>query len=574
MKSKTKDSNVKSTIRRIAWLIYAIASVIVWLPNADGLLTSRYETAAEHIDLNSSWDVTISGKEYLDVSLRELEFPAVNKGDTVTLTRQMPESIPFRDGVLMLMVKHSAVSMKIDGVNVYEYGLDRIEKNKSVGSGILLIDLPDSYEGKEISIELKVDENSAFRYLDEINVYQWKYVAQIVLTQNRLPMFLGGFLLVFGMVALLVTIFAVVLSTKYFRLFLIAAFSICMGIWTLCYYDIMTLFTIPLYSVALLEYMSLYLAPIFILGYMYNLVKRLNSKTWQYSYWVIFATQIIFAVVSIGLHTVDKVHCATTLPYLLVLIVIELIYLLVVLAINFKRNTKAKLQTRLYLVGILMLVIGIGYDIVTYSLTRYTGYGIRNLKGISSLAIILFVVDLIYIFFMDLTENMMKEKERELLIKSAYSDELTRLHNRRYCSEYMGKLETKGLDNAAVVCFDVNNLKTINDTYGHASGDILIKSAADVINKTFSEYGVVGRMGGDEFIAILTMKKHTKIQQLIESFEKNICINNETDSGFPVSIAVGYAVESEETTKNIEKLYKIADNRMYQNKKEMKKQLK
>ena len=387
-------------------------------------------------------------------------------------------------------------------------------------------------------------------------------------------MFLGGFLLIFGLVSIIITIFAVLLSAKYFRLLLISAFSICMGIWTLCYYDIMTAFTIPLYSISFMEHMALYLAPIPIIGYMYDLVKRLEKRSWKLSYWALFTIQVLFICVTITLHTLDLVHCAASLPYLLLLIILELLYFFIVLGLNFSKNIKSKNQIKLYLAGIFILVIGIGYDIVSYSSNRYLGYNLFKIKGVSSLAIMLFVLGLIYIFFLDLTENMMKEKERDLLIQSAYSDELTKLHNRRYCSEYMKKAEAEGMRNFAVVCFDVNNLKTVNDTYGHAKGDVLIKDSANLIKNTFQNYGIVGRMGGDEFIAIINVKNNDEIQHLLDLFQQNIKQNNRSTKDFPVSIALGYALGMDENEENAERLYQIADNRMYQNKKAMKLQTK
>lgn len=565
-----KKRNYKVTTVKIIWILFALLSVAVWLPKADSLITSNYEQASEHVDLNSLWNVTVHGHEYKNVSLSEFTFPTVNKGDQVILQGTLPKELPFRDGVLRMNIKHSAVRIRIDGDVVYEYGFDRIAKNKSVGSGTQFIDFPDTYAGKEIQIEFYVDENQAFTYLEEINVYHWRYATQILLTENRLPMLLGVFLLIFGLVAILITMFIVVLSPKYIRLFLISAFSVCMGIWTLCYYDVMTVFTIPLYSSALMEYMALFLAPIFILGYMYDLVKRLENKWWTLSYWVLFVIQILFVSTAITLHTIDKVHCAATLPILLSLIVVELLFVFVVLFLNIQKSAKAKLQIKLYFIGGLILVIGTGCDIISYSSVRYLGHRIFSTKGISSLAIIFFVVDLIYIFFLDLTENIMKEKERDLLIQSAYSDELTKLHNRRYCSEYMKEAEKNGLNNVAVVCFDVNNLKTVNDTYGHAKGDVLIQASANIIRDTFQNHGIVGRMGGDEFIAIININKKEEIGSLLEAFEQNIRENNYSTKDFPVSIALGYALGMDENAANTEKLYQIADKRMYQNKKEMK----
>lgn len=100
------------------------------------------------------------------------------------------------------------------------------------------------------------------------------------------------------------------------------------------------------------------------------------------------------------------------------------------------------------------------------------------------------------------------------------------MYNRHYCSEHMKEMENKQDSDYAVFSFDLNNLKIVNDTYGHVKGDILIKSAAEVIAETFEKYGIVGRMGGDEFIAILLTFQKSKIERMIDEFSSNICKKN------------------------------------------------
>lgn len=163
----------------------------------------------------------------------------------------------------------------------------------------------------------------------------------------------------------------------------------------------------------------------------------------------------------------------------------------------------------------------------------------------------------------------MQETERNSLIKSAYTDELTQLHNRRYCMEYMNKIKEEQNDSFTVICFDLNNLKKMNDTYGHAKGDILIKSAAEVIAESFEKEGIVARMGGDEFIAVLNFAEDGKIVLLIEAFRNNIVKKNKKIEGLNMSIALGYACSSSQEH-DIDKIFQIADDRMYENKKQMK----
>lgn len=78
---------------------------------------------------------------------------------------------------------------------------------------------------------------------------------------------------------------------------------------------------------------------------------------------------------------------------------------------------------------------------------RYSGYSPFNLKGVSSIGVMAFVFILIIAFYVDMTKKAMQETERNSLLKSAYTDELTQLHNRRYCKEFMQKIDkgsTKG----------------------------------------------------------------------------------------------------------------------------------
>lgn len=573
----TKENNNntrKGILVKTLWIVYAIFSIFIWLPKFDSLLTSNYEQESECLNLNDFWNVQINEQEYGQVSLSEFKFEAANKGDQLILERVLPAELPYEDGVLRINIKHSALRMFVDDEMVYEYGFDRIAQNKSVGSGIMFVDFPGHYAGKNLRMEFLVDENKAFTSFEDFNVYTWKNAIQVHLTENRLPMFLGMFLLVFGLVAVAITVLVVLLSPKYIRFVLISGFSICMGLWTLCFYDIFTVFTIPLYSIALIEYMALYLAPIFIIAYMYDVAKKSENKYMMICYWVLLSVQYIFISSAITLHTLDKIHCAATLPILLVLVVIGIIYLFVLLTFNYIKNRNKNIQTKLYLAGILILVAGVACDIGLYSIERYLSVELPDIKGVSSFSIIIFVVILIYIFFLDITDKLMHDKEREILIHSAYYDELTEIHNRRYCSEYMDQMEEKDLATTAVLCFDVNNLKTVNDVQGHAMGDLLIIDAANIINKSFGEYGVVGRMGGDEFIAIVSLNDRTQLTDLLDEFRDNIRNNNESTTNAPVSIAVGAAYGKDDQVNNVEKLYQIADKRMYDNKKEMKQRVK
>lgn len=90
-----------------------------------------------------------------------------------------------------------------------------------------------------------------------------------------------------------------------------------------------------------------------------------------------------------------------------------------------------------------------------------------------------------------------------------------------------------------------------------------------MIRETFEEMGMVSRMGGDEFIAIVNTAKEEKVAELINWFQENIQRKNQKVQDLNMSIAWGYASGSSEEA-DIEKVYQAADDRMYECKKQMK----
>lgn len=564
-----KKKNLK-WILKIVWIIYASFSVLVWMPKIDELFTKDYDETSKHVPLEDSWDISINGDLYEDITLDEFHFQAVSKGDKIVMQRELPRDWDLVEGVLRFSVRHSAVNVYVDGQMIHEYGHDRLAKNKTLGSGYQFVDFPNEYQGKNLKIELHIVEDKIFTKLDPVGIYEWKNAYRLLMTENRIPMLLGCFLFVFGLITTVITIFALAFSLKFIRMFCIAVFALCMGMWTLCYYNVILVFSIPLYSVSLLEYLMIYLAPLPITVYMYEDVKNLENKLMRTFYWAIVTVQLAVVTVGIALHTLDIVHMAATLRYMQIIIIAGLVYFIVVIILNLKSGRK--MIDRLYLIGMLAITICVGYDILGYRSRRYQGGTEYAFKGATSIGVVIFIFIMICSFYIDLTQKMMQETERNFLIKSAYTDELTKLHNRRYCMEYINKFKESRDWHFTVICFDLNNLKTMNDTYGHAKGDILIKSAADVIAESFEKRGMVARMGGDEFIAVLETADEKEVSRLMEKFQVNVDKKNKEIPDLNMTIACGRASGSE-SENDIEKIYQIADDRMYENKKQMKLEL-
>lgn len=552
---------------RTVWIAYALFSVILVICLANNLICKDYNVISNHMILSNNWDISINGTLHEKVSLEDFSFDTLKKGDTIVMETTLPDNWTYTEPALCIHIRQTALNMYIDDTVVYQYGQDRLAQNKTVGSGIQLVPFSNDYKGRQLKLELSVTENRPFTQFDSLWLGEWHNLYRCLLTDNRLPLLLGCFLVVFGILVTLISIFAVTLSKKYASVLCLSIFSICIGLWTLCYHNVLIIFSIPLYSISLMEYMTLFLAPLPIIGYMYGYVKQLKSKGLMTCYFFLFGLQLILTVTAITLHTTDIAHGAALLIYFQIIFTCHSLFFTHVLRKGLKNNYA---KHHYYTIGLLAVVVCIVYDLLNYCVQRYLGIKILNLNGISSLGIIIFLLILILDFYYDTTQKMMEEKEKALLIKLAYTDELTQINNRHFCTEYMNKIMNEHTSDYAIINFDLNGLKKANDTYGHLRGDILIQAAANVISDAFSSYGIVGRMGGDEFIAILKTSDEGQIKSMISALEKLIQQVNDKQQDLNLSISYGYATNHDLDEKNIEKVYQLADTRMYEYKRQYK----
>ena len=171
--------------------------------------------------------------------------------------------------------------------------------------------------------------------------------------------------------------------------------------------------------------------------------------------------------------------------------------------------------------------------------------------------------DVMRLYCIDITEL-------KLLRDMAIKDELTGLFNRRGLLElakehYEAALVAK--EHFIILYADLDNLKKINDEYGHHAGDLALKSAAGVLKTVFRDYDIVSRFGGDEFLVLAVDKgpeDFASIQALIESaFAK---FNQKSNLEFDLSLSLGLSSFNHNNPMGFEELVQAADSKLYQRK--------
>ena len=165
----------------------------------------------------------------------------------------------------------------------------------------------------------------------------------------------------------------------------------------------------------------------------------------------------------------------------------------------------------------------------------------------------------------------MEQKEQlQSAIKLAYTDSLTGVKSKRAykeAEESMNQRIAEGsVSEFSLVIFDLNDLKLINDSRGHESGDAYIKDASKLICSCF-KHSPIFRVGGDEFIALLEGEDYSNQDELLDKFEKQILENIAQGR---IVVAFGCSRFAPEQDKDIQTVFERADENMYFKKKELK----
>lgn len=170
------------------------------------------------------------------------------------------------------------------------------------------------------------------------------------------------------------------------------------------------------------------------------------------------------------------------------------------------------------------------------------------------------------IMYLDITEQKAYES---YLQRESFMDPLTGLYNRNYFEKMMKKLQK---DNAAfpmvVMVMDMDNLKEINDTRGHAEGDECLETAGYLLKKSVRREDILARIGGDEFAVILPRSDKATGARLSERIQKAVTRENERkgrQAPLALSLSIGYHV-AETFGESLEETFEKADAAMYSQK--------
>ena len=162
----------------------------------------------------------------------------------------------------------------------------------------------------------------------------------------------------------------------------------------------------------------------------------------------------------------------------------------------------------------------------------------------------------------NVTERVLYEKQLKYL---SFHDQLTGLYNRLYFENELERLKAGREYPLSIISIDVDDLKVVNDTKGHAAGDELLKACAETLKISLRVSDILARYGGDEFVAILPLTDEATCATIVERINKQVEELNQSSSATPLSISIGFTSVLCPGDSLDEKL-KEADDLMYRHK--------
>ena len=166
----------------------------------------------------------------------------------------------------------------------------------------------------------------------------------------------------------------------------------------------------------------------------------------------------------------------------------------------------------------------------------------------------------------------MKKMEHDIIASSSQlaiadwnsnHDSMTQLYNKRHYKEQLKELQNDST--IGVIYFDIDNLKRMNDIFGHEKGDAVILKAAEFIRRYLTEQASGFRIGGDEFVMLIRDCTEEKVQELVSTMRGDEKGNlSDVTAEFYCRLAIGGAFRK--TAETLEETIKRADDEMYKNK--------
>ena len=525
--------------------------------------------------LKSGWDASYQGQSVRECELEEvtkrLQVTNNEKGTLTTSLVMKEEILEGKDmpahPTILLDVYYLGVEVFLDGVPLKTVNMERLESGRFLDSRYQFVSLPDDFPGKTLTIVYHYDGSKAQTMVAAPAFGDFENLYYSFILHNLFPFLAGAFLLLFGIYFLVVSVSVSAIIPEIMGQMVSAILSLVFGIWIIGTFRISFLFMRSEHITAVTNIAFLQFVPLLFL-----LLWQVHPIRYKKLFFLLFIMTGIVSELTILLHITGFMHITRLRIVYYVMSVLFMGYLLYTDYEDIKEGNTDVINM-LQLSGFTLSVIFAFSSMVYYVLTGlpkgnppsttvYTIYGI---------GCVLLVLTRYLIFLILLSRAEGQRVEFESLSRIANTDVLTGLYNRIFCEERFSWLDATEQKQYCIVSLDINHLKYVNDTFGHAKGDTLLIGFADALKSAFPEDAFCCRVGGDEFVVILDERYDVlQLERFLSKLKVLMEGLNETEPMIPHSAAAGYAFKRDLPDKTAHEILLVADHRMYEQKREQK----
>lgn len=453
---------------------------------------------------------------------------------------------------------HQNIQLYVNTQLIYEYPVaNNNPLSDSPGYCWNFINLP--YNTNDIKIIITSPYSSYLKNIPTIYIGNDFSLPAHIITKDILPFALCVIMLVLGIVLAAYHLFISRNINTSGKLLKLGVFSIFLSIWSINECSLTTLLLKNNLVTSYLSFLSLMLLS-FPFAMFVQAFYEDESKIWNWFYQTNLSQIFICMLLVItGIADLRETVWSThAMMIILAVIIIIQSYLLL-------KNGVHSHTVKIHIACIIVCVITLMLDMFGF----YTGTWDGNTFG--RLGFLTYIIALGLSSARETTSLMKMGQEANAYQTLAYTDQMTNMNNRTCFNVDFAKL-SENPEDIAVIDFDLNNLKHVNDTFGHSAGDLYIKSCSTIIYEIFNGIGKCYRVGGDEFVALIEKASSIDMTHYMAMLESSVDASNREnkDSKMRMQIAYGCAIYDPATDKNLEDTYNRADKIMYANKKEKK----
>lgn len=459
------------------------------------------------------------------------------------------------DNFLAFYDNHASVKIYLDGELKWGETNAILPFKMPPGNYWHYIRLPKNYEGMTLRIERISYSEKYNKDIPEIYIGTKSALIYMIGKQELLSLFVGTSCALIA-IALIIMAFTIKDLAIRKRMFRLGVFILTLNGWQFMLSPSIQLIIGNLYIADYIYYSSFFGVPTLALAYMMTYPSIRKNKFIQVTYLLSVISYIIIQILQV---TDIRMYIEMTglghIQYVVLILAVLLCFLKYV-----KRKEKPRDEMSLYLAsgGLILLAI---IDLFRYYSTPgglkilYSRYGIA-----------FFVASIGYGGLKQMEELRVKEEHNKMLNQLAYMDGTTKLLNRYSFELRKDEMRISKEDKEVVILMaDLNNLKLINDQYGHSCGDEAIMQIAMLLKKHFGEENTCYRIGGDEF-CVISYWEDGRIDQAIEAIMKE-AEEFAREKDYPFSVACGY---ERSKPAQVEECFNRADAKMYEIKSKMK----